>query len=72
MAKYITIQGDTWDKIAHDTLGNEYLFPLLIEANKQYRKIVIFPGGITLTIPEGIDTAEYTERPKWLGEVDEV
>lgn len=71
MDNYITIQGDTWDKIAYDTLGNEYLFPLLIELNRKHRKIVIFPGGINLTIPD-IDTTEYTKRPEWLGEVDEV
>lgn len=69
--KYTTTQGDTWDKIAHKTMGSEYLLPVLLEANKKYRNVVIFPGGIELTIPE-IDTAEYTERPPWLGEDDEL
>lgn len=71
MANYVTVQGDTWDRIALKTLGSEYLFPLLLEANKQYRNIVIFSGGIILNIPD-IDTSEVTERPAWLGEVDEV
>ncbi|CDX01303.1 Hypothetical protein DPCES_1416 [Desulfitobacterium hafniense] len=69
MAKYVTAQGDTWDKIAYKTLGSEYKLPLLIKANQQYRKVVIFPGGVELTIPD-VDTSEYTERPPWLGEDD--
>lgn len=64
---YTTIQGDTWDKIAYDKLGSEYLLPILLEANQQYRNIVIFSGGISLFIPE-IDTSVSTERPEWLGE----
>jgi phage tail protein X len=72
MAKtYITSQGDTWDKIAYDALGSEYLLPLLLEANKQYRQIVVFPGGLTINIPD-VDTAEVTERPEWLGEDEDL
>ncbi|SHN77215.1 tail protein X [Desulfitobacterium chlororespirans] len=72
MAKlYVTIQGDTWDAIAYKTLGSEYRLPLLLEANRQHRKITIFPGGIELTIPE-VDTSKHTERPPWLGEDDEL
>lgn len=72
MAKtYVTVQGDTWDKIAYETLGSEYLLPLLFEANKQYRHIVIFPGGLTLNIPD-VDTSVVTERPEWLGEDEDL
>jgi phage tail protein X len=67
---YTTIQGDTWDLIAYRTLGSEYLLPLLLDANTQYRSTVIFSGGITLTIPD-VDTSEVTDRPDWLGEDDE-
>lgn len=68
---YTTIQGDTWDKIAYQTLGSEYLLPLLFEVNYQYRKVVIFSGGIVLNIPE-VETAEVTERPDWLGKDEEL
>ncbi|KAB8126903.1 phage tail protein [Gracilibacillus oryzae] len=71
MDNYITKQGDTWDRIAYDALGSEYLLPLLLEVNKGHRQTVIFSGGIELNIPD-IDTTTYTERPDWLGEVDEV
>jgi hypothetical protein len=68
---YTANQGDTWDKIAFDTLGSEYLLPLLMDANKHYRKTFIFSGGELLIIPE-IDTSELTERPDWLGEDEEL
>lgn len=72
MAKtYITNQGDTWDKIAYDTLGSEYLLPLLLDINKKYRSTVIFSGGITLNIPV-VDTSDITERPDWLGEDEDL
>lgn len=68
---YTTVQGDTWDLIAYKTLGSEYLLPFLLEENKQYRSVAIFSGGIKLTIPN-VDISDYTERPEWLGEVDEL
>jgi hypothetical protein len=68
---YVTKQGDTWDKIAYDTLGSEYLLPLLLNSNKQHRNVVIFSGGIALNIPN-IDTSEITERPEWLGESEDI
>ena len=68
---YSTVQGDTWDKIAYETLGSELLLPILLEANKQHRKVVIFSGGVNLVIPE-IDTTEITERPDWLGEDEDL
>lgn len=71
MTNYVTKQGDTWDKVAYETLGSEYLLPLLLEANYRYRNVVIFSGDVTLTIPD-IDTSEVTERPDWLGEDEDL
>lgn len=68
---YVTTQGDTWDRIAYDTLGSEYKLPLLLEANKEHRKTVIFSGGILLTIPD-VETSIETERPAWLGEDEDL
>jgi hypothetical protein len=67
---YTTVQGDTWDKIALITLGSEYLLPLLLEANSTYRTLLVFPGDITLTIPD-IDTSDITDRPDWLENDDD-
>lgn len=71
MDSYITVQGETWDLIAFKIWGSEYLFPLLLEVNSQYRHIVIFSGGIELKVPE-IDTSLYVERPSWLEEDEEL
>lgn len=65
MKTYTTVSGDTWDKIALEQLGSEYLFPLLLEANQQYRDVLIFSSGVTLTIPE-VELEEYEEIPEWL------
>lgn len=68
---YITVQGDTWDKIAYEKLGSEYLLPLLLEANYKHRGVVIFSGGIPIVIPS-LDESDFTERPEWMGEVEEL
>ena len=52
MTKYTTIAGDMWDGIAYKTLGDEAYTDKLIKANPQFRRLVIFPAGITLDIPE--------------------
>lgn len=71
MNKYKTLQGDTWDLIAFRLWGSEYLFPLLLETNPSYRNVIVFDGGIELNVPD-IDTFEYTPRPVWLDEEDEL
>ena len=48
---YTTQQGDTWDIIAKRQYGSELLMIKLIEANPDYRKVVIFPAGIKLETP---------------------
>lgn len=52
---YITRQGDMWDLIAarvYPEEGGEKLMTLLIDANPEHREVTIFPGGVTLTVPE--------------------
>ena len=61
---YTTISGDTWDMIAYKTLGNEMLMGDLMKANAEYRKTVVFPAGITLTIPN-IDVEIDSDLPPW-------
>lgn len=48
---YTTIQGDMWDTIAYRLWGNEMLSHHLLASNPSYRNMVIFPSGITLTVP---------------------
>lgn len=66
MKTYTTISGDTFDKIALEQLGSEYLFPLLLSENPKYRNVLIFSGGIILNIPDFSNSSVYSDAPEWL------
>lgn len=61
---YTTVAGDTWDVVAHKTLGSEMYKNTILENNIAYREIYIFPAGITLTIPE-IKLEVSEDLPPW-------
>lgn len=71
---YTTIQGDTWDRIAYQTLGSEYLLPFLLELkeNREHQTTVIFEGGVEITVPDIEIQKNSSKRPSWLGEVEEL
>lgn len=61
----ITKQGDTWDTLSLRAYGSADYMSALIEANPGYRKIVIFPAGVTVSVPE-VDTAKAASGlPPW-------
>lgn len=62
---YETVQGDTWDILAHDIYGSENLFPILIAANPAYSNVVVFPAGVKLVIPETPRTKTNAVRAPW-------
>lgn len=63
---YVTTQGDMWDLIAFTQMGSETYMHLLIEANPQYREMVIFPANVALTIPDVPAAATTaTNLPPW-------
>lgn len=64
MTSYVTIQGDMWDSISFKNYGSEYYIAELIEANLEYREVVIFPANISLTIPD-IDVPTTQILPPW-------
>lgn len=49
---YTTVQGDMWDNITHNQLGDTAHTDKLINANLKYREYYVFPAGITLELPE--------------------
>lgn len=65
MKEYITKSGDTWDKIAFEQLGSEYLLPLLLDSNPKQRNIVRFSAGVSINIPE-VEQTMVDDRPEWL------
>lgn len=64
MTKYTTIAGDMWDGIAYKTLGDEAYTDKLMKANQKYRHLVVFPAGITLSIP-GPEKTVSADLPPW-------
>jgi phage tail protein X len=65
---YTTKYGDTWDKIAYEQYGSEYMLPVLLSANQAYRLIVIFDQGIELSIPDIDIEEDIDDAPPWLTE----
>ncbi len=65
MKKYTTKHGDTWDQIALEQLGSEYMLPLLLQKNYKHRLVVQFESGIEIDIPT-IDYEEISDIPSWL------
>ncbi|QHJ78118.1 MAG: hypothetical protein [Caudoviricetes sp.] len=63
--EYYTVQGDTWDILAHDIYGSEKLLHILIAANPDYANTVIFPAGVKLIIPKTPKTKINAMRAPW-------
>ena len=65
VSTYTTKQGDTFDSIAFKQFGDEKYIEQLMAANPDYLAVVIFSGGITLTVP-GIDDDDTADTdPPW-------
>ncbi len=62
---YTTQQGDTWDIIARNAYGTEMLAGHLQEANPGYTRLLYFPAGIVLAIPEPPATASLASEAPW-------
>lgn len=61
---YRTIQGDTWDGISYKLYQTGEYMPLLMNKNPEHARLVFFPTGILLTIPE--QPAEVpSDLPPW-------
>lgn len=64
MRNYKTSQGDTWDSIAFKVYGDEHQMNTLIDANSAHRETVLFPAGVTLTIPD-VEVVATAPLPPW-------
>lgn len=61
---YKTLEADTFDSIALDFYNKETQSSTIIQANLQYRKIIIFSAGIELMIPI-IEQSVADSLPPW-------
>lgn len=64
METYETVQGDTWDMIAKRVYGDEKYAGYLMESNRLLIDYLIFPGGVTLSIPE-LTEEQDADLPIW-------
>ena len=62
---YTTKQGDMWDIIAKKLYDDENGMNALIQANPDYVQTVIFPAGVTLTVPDYEADESTTDAPPW-------
>lgn len=57
---YVTVQGDTFDKIAYDQMDDHLLVDHLMQANLPLLDTAVFPAGVEITIPDVIDEEDST------------
>lgn len=65
---YITLSGDTWDKIALEVFSDELKADQLMKdpANITLLDYQVFPSGVTVHIPSISDADEYeSDLPDW-------
>ena len=64
MKTYTTVQGDMWDSIAYNQLGDTAHTDKLMNANLRYLRYYTFPAGIVLVQPEVGESVSDT-LPPW-------
>lgn len=63
---YRTVQGDTWDAIAHRELGGTRYTGALMAANRAHHGVLFFPAGVELVLPEVVEEKrEDITIPPW-------
>lgn len=62
---YETSQGDTFDLIAYDLYGNEYLASDIVELNPEHCGVLVFDGGEELRVPIYDNPADSERVAPW-------
>lgn len=62
---YKTIQGDTWDLIAHKMYGEDKNMHILLQANIALVDTVFFDAGVDIIVPEVIAKTVDTSISPW-------
>lgn len=64
MRTYTTSQGDMWDGIAYEQLGDVSYTDALMNLNQAYREYYTLPAGLVLVLPEPV-TPPPSSLPPW-------
>ena len=62
---YTTVQGDMWDSIAYRQLGDTRHTDVLMRANMQHHKTIVFSAGVELVIPDVAQAPTANDLPPW-------
>lgn len=62
---YRTIQGDTWDLIAHKMYGEDKNMHILLQANIGLIDTVFFDAGVEIFVPEVVTKTVDTSISPW-------
>lgn len=62
---YKTTENDTWDLIAFKIFGDEKYTSHLLKANSELSRVVFFPAGTILIVPE-ITEDNIGGLPEWI------
>ncbi len=65
MADHTTTQGETFDIIAHNELGDSKLMSQIMELNPDYLDVVFFTGGVVLELPPVPSPTALLPSPPW-------
>ena len=53
--QYVCSNGDMWDSIAYRLYGDEFMFPEIMKANREYARTLTFEGGEVLNVPVRVE-----------------
>ena len=65
MSKYTTVQGDSFDAIAHRVLGDVKHTAALMRCNTAYLEYVTFPSGVVLELPQVEEQKITSVKAPW-------
>lgn len=65
MKTYVTVQGDMFDRIAHEQLGSDRYVDVLMKSNSDYIDVYVFSAGVELLIPDIDDLIPEDSIPPW-------
>ncbi len=68
MRVYTTVQGQTWDQIAYEVYGNEYMCDKIMDLNREKLDTFIFPAGVKLILPDEesiVGQSVPSDYPTW-------
>ena len=61
---YRTVQGDTWDLISYKVYETEEYMPLLMDANEEHARTVVFAANVVLQVPDK-PAESSADLPPW-------